>query len=35
MIMLLNAQQKLTRKEWEGIEIPLPPEEQNIIKLII
>ena len=27
-------QDKLTKSEWESIEIPTPPEEKNILKLI-
>jgi len=29
------TQRKLTKKEWEGIEIPLPKEEIDVLKLII
>jgi hypothetical protein len=25
---------KLTRREWEGLEVPLPPQEQAILKMI-
>ena len=28
-------QSKLTRREWEGLEIPLPPEELAIMKMIV
>ena len=27
-------QSKLTRREWEGLEVPLPPQEQAILKMI-
>jgi len=28
-------QSKLTRREWEGLEVPLPPEELAIMKMIV
>jgi len=29
------SQSKLTRREWEGLEVPLPPEELAIMKMIV
>ena len=29
------SQKKLTKAEWEAIEVPLPKNEQEIFKLVI